>query len=204
MEARTPLQAVQIDCAGLERFSIDLALECPELLELLEQMNERTLEKFRLIRGSKAIDLKLWENLSIETMGPAVYRNQLVPVYRRIFDILAGTGKRLHVHYDGNLRSIAAEIRELGFDGLDSLTGPPEGDLSAVEARALWPDTFLWLHPNLGWYERSEAGLQERVRAAVRGAGPSRFCLMISEEVPPEWQRTVPVVLRTLEATSWE
>jgi len=33
----------------------------------------------------------------------------------------------------------------------------------------------------------------------VRDAGPTRLCLMISEEVPPDWQRTVPLVLETLD-----
>jgi hypothetical protein len=197
MESRTPLQSIQIDCAGLERFSLDLAGEVPQLMELIELMNERTLEKLRLVRASRAHMIKLWENLSIETMGPAIYRRHLAPLYRKLFAILDGTGKGIHVHYDGRLRPIASEIGGLPFAGLDSLTGPPEGDLSAAEARALWPDTFLWLHPNLGWYARSATELRASIGGMARGAG-SRFCMMISEEVPPEWRRSVPVVLDAL------
>ena len=37
---RTPFQKIQIDLVGLERFSLDLADELPELLDLLELMNE--------------------------------------------------------------------------------------------------------------------------------------------------------------------
>jgi hypothetical protein len=198
LEKRNAFQSVQIDAAGLERFSVDLALGRPELLELIELMNERMLQKFRCILNSRAKQFKLWENLSIETMGPQVYKTHLVPMYRRIFEILEGSDKKLHVHYDGKLRVIGEEIRKLPFDGLDSLTGPPEGDLSAAEARALFPDTFLWLHPNLGWYERPKAELAEGIRRLAADAGPRRYCMLISEELPPNWQQSIPVVLDTL------
>jgi hypothetical protein len=197
MESRTPLQSIQIDCAGLERFSMDLADEEPGLMELVELMEERLLERFRLVQSSKAVILKLWENLSIETMGPVLYRRHLVPFYAKLHAILEGTGKGLHVHYDGQLKLIAGDILKTGFAGIDSLTGPPEGDLSSAEARKLWPDTFLWLHPNLGWYEQDEAGLRAEIRKMAAGAGRN-YCMMISEEVPPDWERTVPIVLNEL------
>jgi hypothetical protein len=197
LECRTPLQAVQIDCAGLERFSLDLAGEERGLLDLIELMNERVVEKFRLVRSSRAVMIKLWENLSIETMGPDLYRRFLVPLYQRLFALLEDTGKGIHVHYDGRLRPIAQEIAALPFAGIDSLTGPPEGDLSAAEARALWPRVFLWLHPNLGWYSRSSGEMRAALRAMAAGA-QHRYCMMISEEVPPSWKRTVPFVLQEL------
>jgi len=197
LESRSSLQAIQIDCAGLERFALDLGSEEPALMELIEQMDERTIEKFQLVRSSRATMIKLWENLSVETIGPVVYRRFLVPLYRHIFEVLSETGQGLHVHYDGKLRSIAAEIAELPFSGLDSLTGPPEGDIDAQEARQLWPDKYLWIHPNLAWYCLAEPRLQQMFARTVRSAG-NRFCLMVSEEIPVDWQRTVPLVLETL------
>lgn len=196
---RTPFQKIQIDYAGLERFSIDLAERLPQLFALIEQMNALKLAQFRLARDSAAEHLKLWENLSIETMGPRHYRRQLVPLYRQIFDVLAGAGKRLQVHYDGKLRVIARDIQELPFDGLDSVTPPPEGDLTTAEARRLWPDKFLWCHPSLTWYSLPPEELACRVREMAAAAGPARYCLMISEEVPPAWETTAPRVLAALE-----
>jgi len=197
---RTPLMVVQIDWAGLERFSLDLAEERPELIELLEVMTAIKLDEIRAAAETPATQIKLWENLSIDTLGPVQFRHRLAPLYRQIIDILDAAGKRLLVHYDGRLRVIADDIAALGFDGIDSFTEPPEGDMSVAEARAAWPDKFLWLHPNLGWYSRPDDELAAQIRRIVREAGPSRFCLMISEEVPPDWQRSVPTVLRTLEA----
>lgn len=198
---RTPFQVIQIDYAGLERFSIDLATGAPELFELIELMNDLTYQEFEAITDTPTQHIKLWENLSIETMGPVLYRKHLVPVYQRIFDIIRESGQQLHVHYDGNLRVIADQIRDLSFDGIDSFTEPPEGDITTAEARQYWPDKFLWLHPNLGWYQLSEKQLTDNIKRMCHDAGPSRYCLMISEEVPPDWERTVPVVLRALEST---
>ncbi len=197
--SRTPLQEVQIDLAGLARFSLDLADECPALMELLELMTSQFLEGIKLACDGPQTYIKLWENLSIETMGPACYRRFLVPLYHRIFDILNPAGKRLVVHYDGKLRIIANQIAELDFDGIDSFTQPPEGDMSVAEARAYWPGKFLWVQPNLGWYALPEEQFLARVAQAVRDAGPRRYCLMISEEVPPDWPRTIPALLRALE-----
>jgi hypothetical protein len=195
---RTPFQKIQIDYAGLERFSLDLAGRAPELLALIAQMNEIKLREFELARGSTAEHIKLWENLSIETMGPRHFRTHLVPLYHRIFDTLDGAGKRLQVHYDGKLRVIAADVAALPFDGLDSLTPPPEGDLTTAEARRLWPDKFFWCHPSLTWYSLPADEFTGKVRRMAESAGPRRYCLMISEEVPPEWEKTVPAALQAL------
>ena len=194
---RTPLLQVQIDFAGPERLALDLADEIPELMDLLELLNELTLNKLREAVKTPARYIKLWENLAIETIGIRHYRRHIVPTYRRIFEILSAAGKRLLVHYDGKLRIIADDIAELDFD-IDSLTPPPEGDMSVAEARARWPDKFLWLHPPLGWFHEPGSVLAERIHQMAVAAGPRRYCQMISEDVPPGWEEQVPVVLEAL------
>ena len=94
---------------------MDLALKRPELFELIEVMNDLTYREFTAMARTPARHLKLWENLTIETMGPKLFGMHLVPVYRRIFDILSRSGQRLCVHYDGKLRLIAEEIRPRPF-----------------------------------------------------------------------------------------
>jgi hypothetical protein len=194
---RTPFQVVQIDFAGLEQFSLDVAVEQPELMDLVEMMNAQFLEALRCAVKTPATQIKLWENLSVETMGPVLYRKHLVPLYRRALDIAAGAGKRLQVHYDGKLRIVAGDIASLAFDGLDSMTPPPEGDMTVAEARRRWPDKFFWLHPSLTWDALPDQELQANIRQMVKDGG-RRFCLQLSEEVPPNWRRTVPLILRTL------
>jgi hypothetical protein len=194
---RTPFQVVQIDFVGLEQFSLDIATELPELMELLEMMDEQLLEAFRRVTCTKAIQVKLWENLSIETMGPDFFRRYLVPLYNKITKILEDTGKKLQVHYDGKLHLVADDILRLGFDGIDSLTPPPEGDISIAEARRLWPEKFLWMHPSLSWDILPDAEIAHKVKQMAHDAG-TRYCFQLSEEVPPNWKRTIPLILKTL------
>lgn len=194
---RTPLLQVQIDFAGPERLAIDLADEVPELMELLELLSDLTLAKFREAVKTPAHYIKLWENLSLEMIGVSAYRRHVVPMYRKILEILAVAGKRLIVHYDGKLRLVAKDIAGVECD-IDSLTPPPEGDLLVAEARQAWPHKFFWLHPPLGWFHETASVLTERIRQMARDAGPRRWCLMISEDIPPRWQEQVPVVLDAL------
>ena len=42
------------------------------------------------------------------------------------------------------------------------------------------------------------------IRQMISDAGPSRYCLMISEEAPAEWARTAPLILKTLGSTMEE
>jgi hypothetical protein len=194
---RTPLMVLQVDWVGLEQWSFDIATEVPEMMGLIEIMNGIKLEEIQAAAASSAEHIKLWENLSIVTLGPDLYRRHLVPLYRDMIEILDGHGKRLQVHYDGQLRAIAHDIAGLGFDGIDSFTEAPEGDMTVEEARARWPGKFLWVHPGLGLYQCPET-LPENIRRIQAAAGNTRSCLMISEDVPPDWQRTVPLILDTL------
>ncbi len=196
---RTPLMVLQIDWVGLEQFSVDLAYEQPEMLELLEIMNEIKLEEIRQAVKTPAVQIKLWENLSIETLGPLNYRRHLVPLYRQILDIMSSAGKRLQVHYDGQSKIISQDIAALDFDGIDSFTEPPEGDMSTREARAVWPDKFIWQNINLNWYEMSSEKLKYNMLRVINEAEHKRHCLMISEEVPQNWEKTVAFVLEVLD-----
>jgi hypothetical protein len=106
----------------------------------------------------------------------------------------------LQFHYDGKLRVIAPDIATLPFAGIDSFTEPPEGDLSVAEARAAWPEKFLWIHPNLGLYSLPRQELLWNFERLVRAAAGQRFCLMLSEDVPQDWSNAVPAVLDWLQA----
>lgn len=193
---RTPIMDLQADWAGIERVALDLADELPPLMELLELMDELVLDKCRAAARSPARYIKLWENLSIETVGPYQFRERIVPLYRKIIDVLGAAGKRLVVHFDGKLRPALDDIAGLDMD-IDSLTEPPEGDLSIAEARAAWPDKFLWLTPSSNLFRQDRSVLAEEIRRMARQAG-SRFCFLISEEIPAHWEQTIPAVLETL------
>jgi hypothetical protein len=160
-------------------------------------MDAQKLEEFSCVARSKARFIKLWENLGVDVIGPEVYRRHIVPVYEGINRILAGTGKRLMVHYDGRIGLAAGEIARLGFD-LDSLNPPPEGDMEPAEARRLWPEAFFWLHPSLTLFDLPALEVGSRFRDIALAVGPRNYCFEISEGVPSAWRTGIPAVLRAL------
>lgn len=70
--------------------------------------------------------------------------------------------------------------------------------MSTAEARVAWPDKYLWLHPCLGWYTEDEQSLAAHIRTMVHDAGGRRFCLMVSEDIPRDPDRTIAAVLDAL------
>lgn len=195
---RSPLQKVQIDYVGLARFSLDFADRLPEFLDLHSLMREQVKDRFKAAVETKATELKIWENMSIEVLGPQVFREFLKPVYEDIFTVLEGSGKHLYPHFDGKLGLIREDLKHIPFHGIDSLTPPPEGDLTTAEAREAWPDLFFWAHPTMDWFSRPVEELKHQIKEMVRVAGPYKYCLEISEDVPPRWEETVPAVLEAL------
>lgn len=196
---RTPFQTLQIDYAGLERFFFDMALGCNPLFDLLEQLNDQLYKKITLSASQHTYqDFKLWENMSIDVIGPKIYQTHLVPVYQRIVKILAEKRKRLHVHYDGKTKLIVREIADSGIFGIDSFTSSPEGDLTVAEARQNWADTYLWIHPSLSLYEKSPESVTAFMKNAAEEAENKLYSFLVSEDVPPSVAKGLPEVLDAL------
>ena len=100
---RVPWMELHVELVGPERLAYDLADGLPELMDLHDLLVDVLLRKCREACKAPAKYVKLWDNLSLEMVGPKRYRELLVPVYRQILDMFGPAGKRLLVHYDGRL-----------------------------------------------------------------------------------------------------
>ncbi|NUQ62698.1 MAG: hypothetical protein HUU20_09425 [Pirellulales bacterium] len=196
---RTPLMKINIDWAGTEQFCTDLALEVPELSELHEALKEQFLAEQRLLAAAPGRYVKWLENLTIGMIGPRRYRELLVPVYREGSLILESGGKRVMVHYDGQLNVIADQIAAAPFAIIESVTEPPEGDMTYDACRACWPDKVLWANLNAGVYQEPPDMLRQTVISKRQRAGKRALAFEISEALPPTWKETVPVILKALD-----
>jgi hypothetical protein len=197
---RSPMQTILVDYAGLEAFSYHLSDGLPELFALAEALLDLLVENCRLIAAGPGRYVSLLENLSAETWGPRRFARYHLPVYERIVPILHAGGKSVHAHFDGKLACIATLLGQTEIDGLESLTQPPEGDLTYAEARLLWPDKVFWGNLNVSLYSLPPDALARTVRALAHQAAPDgrRFLLEISEDLPPNWREAIPVVLDAL------
>ena len=198
--SRTPAMSICVDWAGTQRFCLDLADEMDELFSLYEAMVKLFLEETRLIAAGPGRFVRWLENLTISTLGPRRYEQLLLPVYQSAVPILEAAGKKVMVHYDGELSAIRDQVARAPFHLIESLTEPPEGDLTYAECRAAWPEKGFWGNINLGLYALPPEQLATAVAAKRQRAGKRGLAFEISEDVPVNWRSAVPVVLDALEA----
>lgn len=197
--SRTPAMSINVDWAGTEQFCMDVAMEVPELFALYEAQRKLFRQEVELIAAGPGRYVKWFENLTISMIGPRRYKALLVSVYEETIPILEAAGKRVMVHYDGALRVIADLIAQAPFHMVESLTEPPEGDMLYDECRVRWPDKAFWGNLNVDHYYGPEAVLRQAVADKRTRAGKRAFAFEISEDLPANWETTIPIVLDTLE-----
>ncbi len=196
---RTPLMTINIDLAGTKQFCLDLAMELPELFDLYASLKQLFLREQQLIAEGPGRYVAWYENLTISMIGPAWYRDLMIPVYEEAVPIHAAQDKRVMVHYDGALKAIADQIADAPFAMIDSITEPPEGDMTYEVCRSLWPDLVLWANINIELYHRPALELRNAVMDKRRRAGKRGFAFEISEDLPRNWEQSIPVVLEVLD-----
>lgn len=197
---RSPMQTILVDYAGLEAFSYHLADGFSELFELRDALELRLLEICRLTAAGPGRFISLLENFTAESWGSARFRQYHLPVYAKILPIFQAVGKSVFPHCDGQLACVAPLLAETGFAGIESITEPPEGDLTLQHARDVFLKKIFWANINIGLYALPPAELRrwvlERVQSvATDGRG---LAFEISEDLPPNWRDAIPVVLNAL------
>ena len=200
---RTPMQQIQVDFAGLENFSLHLV----EYEEEVRALYDALLKQFRRVtevvaKGPGRYVSNL-ENFMANTLGPRRYQEFLIPVYEECFPVLHAAGKIIGCHYDGQLSVCRDLIAKSPIDLIESLTPPPEGDLTLAQARAAWPDKLFWSNINVSCYELPKKELHDLVLSRVAEGSPDgrRFAFEVSEQYPFNWKDSMPVVLEALKET---
>ena len=197
---RTPLQTILVDYAGLEAFSLHLVEYPDELRELYEALRVNFRQLVEIVAGGPGRYINVLENFTADTLGPRRYRELLLPIYQETFGLLQQAGKVVGVHYDGQVRAVKQLVAGAPIDLIESLTPPPEGDLTLAEARAAWPDKLFWSNVNLGCYELPPDELTLEIQRRAREGAPDgcRLAFEVSEDMPVRWRESMPVILAAL------
>ncbi len=197
---RTPLQTILVDYAGLENFSFHLVEYADEMQELYEALLENFRKLVEIAAEGPGRYINVIENFTAETLGPRRYKQFLLPVYEETFSALHQAGKIVGCHYDGKIASVKHLVAGSPIDLIESFTPPPEGDMTLAEARGIWPDKLLWSNINLGCYELAPDALQQEIQRRVQDGAPDRrrLAFEVSEDRPPRWRESMPVILRAL------
>jgi len=198
---RSPLQKMIVDYAGLAGYSY-LCADAPAAVEgLIEAYADYAAKYFSLLASHPCAFIQIPENLTSEQCGPERFKKYHMPFYEKIIPALHGAGKRVFAHYDGKLKILAALIAETGLDAVESFTPPPEGDVSYADFKKAAPDKTIMAHLGLCDYLLPPETLRERVIFLARQASADgrKILFEISEDCPPNWRVSVPVIMDALE-----
>ena len=197
---RTPFQTILVDYAGLANFGLHLYEYENEVRQLYEAMLVNFSRLAEIVAAGPGRYINILENFTAETLGPRRYAEFLLPVYEQTFRLFREAGKVVGYHYDGNLAVVKDLVNRAPLDLIESLTPPPEGDMTLAEARAAWPDKLFWSNVNLGCYELPPAELKQEIWRRVEAGAPDgrRLAFEVSEDRPPRWRESMPMILAAL------
>jgi hypothetical protein len=199
---RTPLQTILVDYAGLANFALHLYEYEAEVRRLYDALRVNFRRLAEIVATGPGRYINVIENFTAETLGPRRYAEFLLPVYEETFGMFHDAGKVVGCHYDGNLAVVKDGVAQAPFDIIESFTPPPEGDMTLAEARAAWPDKLFWSNINLGCYELPPEELKQEIWRRVQAGAPDgrRLAFEVSEDRPPRWRESMPVILAALNA----
>ncbi|MBN2501363.1 MAG: hypothetical protein JXB38_11340 [Anaerolineales bacterium] len=200
---RTPNQIILVDLVGLENYAFHLFDLKAEMQELYNALLDNFRQRVQIAAECPGPYVSVLENFTADTMGPKRFKELLVPVYDECFPILHNAGKIVGTHYDGQLSACKEHIANAPIDLIESLTPPPEGDMTLKEARAAWPDKLFWSNINVELYYLPPEKLKKIVLERVEEAAPDgkRLAFEVSEQYPANWKESLPTVLEALKET---
>lgn len=142
------------DLRGYENVLMDMMDEEPKLLELLEQLTEFNLAVVRRFLAGGCSAMKYPEDLGMQLgpmIPPALFREYIRPCYERIMAPAREAGVPIHMHSDGDIRTLADELVGSGVEilnlqdrvnGVDWIAGKFRGKLCVevdIDRQAVTP-----------------------------------------------------------------
>jgi len=110
------------DIRGYMDTLMDLTDEEPEVLELLEGLCQFNLAQIHHFLKADVDMVRIPEDLGMQVgpmISPALFRQHIKPLYQRMLEPVRRAGKIIHMHSDGDIRSLVDDIIEGGVDVLN-------------------------------------------------------------------------------------
>jgi hypothetical protein len=152
----SPVQEMIQRYAGVEGFAYHLADHREAVESLMDAMQRKNEELYRIAAASPAPFLMTCENTSTRLTSPSVFRDYSRKHLSRFAAIAHSGGKTALAHMCGHIRDMLPLIRGTGLDGLNYVTPPPLGDTEWSEVFRVLGDDFIvdaavqpdvWLSP---------------------------------------------------------
>jgi len=133
--ARSPLPRLIVNYMGAENtiYALnDYPTQMKEFLKVIEEWDDKMYEK---ILNSLLTILNFADNIDGTIISPNLFKEYLIPYYKKRINQIHQKGKFCHLHMDGSLKSLLPLINEAGFDGIEAATPLPQGDVTLEELK---------------------------------------------------------------------
>ena len=107
------------DIRGYVDTLMDLSEEEEDTLDLLDRLGEFNLAQIRHFLKADVDMIRIPEDLGMQNgpmISPAMFREYIKPIYQKMLAPVRQAGKIIHMHSDGDIRTLVDDIIEGGVD----------------------------------------------------------------------------------------
>lgn len=197
----TPLMKVIVRYMGFRTFAL-MSRRKPEVIsELVETIDRKYMEMFRIIANSPAEIVRIGDNIDSVFVSPALFEKYCLPYYNKYADVLKGSGKVVISHMDGRLRALKDLIAKTKLDAIEAFTPPPIGDLPPREAKEAWGSKVIWMNFPEDVFLRAPGEIRSFTISLLEDIAPGDgFIISITEDIHPDhFRKGISVVTETLQ-----
>ncbi|MCD6506048.1 hypothetical protein J7M22_05415 [Candidatus Poribacteria bacterium] len=184
---RSPIQGLFIEHMGFEN-TIYMMQDHPDIiLHYVEVASCADDKMYEVICSCPVQILNFGENIDAHMDPPPIWREHLIPYYRRRAEQIHAAGKFVHIHIDGAMKPLLPYLRDCPWDGIEAATPLPQGDVTLEEIKKALDDLVL-LDGVPAVYFLPIYPIEELKRCVERIVElfHPRLVLGISDEIPPD------------------
>jgi hypothetical protein len=140
---RSPISGLFIDHMGFEN-AIYMMYDNPELIQhYVKFATAADNAIYKILAQSPIHILNFGENIDASIFSPPIWKEFLVPYYRKRVEQLHAAGKFVHIHMDGTLKSLLPHMQDCPWDAIEAPTPTPQGDVTLQQIKAAMGDLIL-------------------------------------------------------------
>jgi hypothetical protein len=192
---RSPFQKMLLELCGTERLYFDL-FDIPDVVEdLLQTLERKELDAFRIVADSPAEVIWMVENVTGCITTPPMFEKYCVPFYNRVAALIHKSDKVLAAHFDGAMKSLKELIARTDIDVVESFSlGEVGGDMTIEEAFAAWPQKAIIANIPAYFCQIDKKEIWRYLENFFSRLPSRNFMFELSENFPlPELRRVLPI-----------
>lgn len=188
----TPIHEILYTLMGVETFCMEWMDNRDRVLRLMDILGESYFKRIEMIAESSAYFCIVDGNVDPHVIGTERFEQFCMPYIEEACGILHARGKLVGAHLDADNRLLAPLVARTPLDFIESLTPPPDCDLTVRDARKFWPKKGLLVNFPSSLHRYGPEKVKEAAEKIIEEAGTKEgFGLGIIENVSADSRETM-------------